>query len=222
VNSKSGGTVEDTMGDLSDKQIVTRLQAGDENIFNDILSQYEGKVYGLALKFTRSEQDAEEVLQDTFLAVYKKIAGFEGRSAFSSWLYRITINYALMKLRKNKSNPTDYFENYANEKAGAVYGIYPPSSDWTQTPDEVLLNAELRHKIELALDRLPPKYKTVFLLRDVEGLTTDEACDILNISVPALKSRLHRARLYLRDMISQYLHPEEDSVSDYKQQKIAA
>ena len=216
------------MGELSDKDIVSRLKAGDENIFHDILSQYEGKVYGLALKFTRSEQDAEEVLQDTFLAVYNKIHGFEGRSAFSSWLYRITINYALMKLRKNKANPVDYFENYLNEKSATSCSIYPTSSDLTQTPDEILLNAELRHKIQCALDRLPQKYKTVFILRDVEGLTTEEACNILQISVPALKSRLHRARLYLRDIISQYLKSDEPvtfpnsyNVPDYSH-KIAA
>ena len=197
------------MGNLKDKDIVSRLKAGDQNIFQDILAQYEGKVYGLALKFTRSEQDAEEVLQDTFLAVYNKISGFEGRSAFSSWLYRITINYALMKLRKNKSNPVDYLDSYFNEKCSTTYNIYSSSSDWTQTPDEILLNAELRHKIKSALDRLPQKYKTVFMLRDVEGLTTDEACNILQISVPALKSRLHRARLYLREIISQYLERDE-------------
>jgi len=159
-----------------------------------LIQRYHNKVYALAYRLTRDADDAEEVLQDVFVTVYRKIAGFEGKSSFSSWLYRITVNAGLMKLRKKRQERSvgleDLIPDFHNSALlkGAAH----------READAVLQRAELSAALEEAIRRLPDEYRPVFVLRDVDGLTSKEVGKILDLSVPAVKSRLHRSRLMLR------------------------
>ena len=187
-----------------DAELVERLKTGDREAFGALLRRYQGKVYRLAMNMTRSPQDAEEVTQDVFLAVYRKIGDFDGRAAFSTWLYRVASNAALMKLRGRRSEP-----HLSIEEEGPAFApdghFARPVADWSELPEDRLLSAERRRVLEQAIDALPPDYKAVVVLRDVEGLSNQEVAEILGTTVLAMKSRLHRARLALRERLAAYL-----------------
>jgi RNA polymerase sigma-70 factor (ECF subfamily) len=187
-----------------DAELVERLKTGDREAFGALLRRYQGKVYRLAMNMTRSPQDAEEVTQDVFLAVYRKIGDFDGRAAFSTWLYRVASNAALMKLRGRRSEP-----HLSIEEEGPAFApdghFARPVADWSELPEDQLLSAERRRVLEQAIDALPPDYKAVVVLRDVEGLSNPEVAEILGATVLAVKSRLHRARLALRERLAAYL-----------------
>jgi len=187
-----------------DAELVERLKTGDRDAFGALLRRYQGKVYRLAMNMTRSPQDAEEVTQDVFLAVYRKIGDFDGRAAFSTWLYRVASNAALMKLRGRRSEP-----HLSIEEEGPAFApdghFARPVADWSELPEDRLLSAERRRVLEQAIDALPPDYKAVVVLRDVEGLSNQEVAEILGATVLAVKSRLHRARLALRERLAAYL-----------------
>ena len=168
------------------------------------MAQYETRVFGLALRLTGNRQDAEEVLQDVFLTVFRKIDSFRGDSKLSSWLYRITTNAALMKLRKRpkvKEIPLAEELGPAMTEEGM---IAEPVADWSRLPNDELDRKELGQRIEQAMNLLPEDFRSVVVLRDVEGLSAQDACEILSLSEAALKSRLHRARLFLRKQLAEY------------------
>lgn len=181
----------------SDSELVRRSQQDDDRAFGELVSRYETKVYGLALKMVRNPEDAEDVLQDTFLRAYRGIKSFQGASTFSTWIYRITANSALMRLRK-KQLPTVSIED-ADEREAPIN-----IADWSPGPVEQLLSQETRHMMEEAIHSLPPEFRQVFVLRDVEELSNAEVAEILDLSVAAVKSRLHRARLKVRDRLAAY------------------
>lgn len=181
-----------------DNELVAGFKAGEVACFNELLERYTQKVHNLAMRITRNEEDTEEVLQDVFVTVYHKIDKFEGKSAFSSWLYRITVNTAFMKLRKRRQTPAVSLEEVA-----------PSIRDSWTGADSADMNALcVRHELRAALDEaislLPDEYRTIFILRDVDGLSNQEVGDILELSVPAVKSRLHRSRLMLRKKLQRY------------------
>lgn len=184
-----------------DVVLVERLKRGDAEAFAGLLRRYQGKVYRLAMNMTRNPQDAEEVMQDVFLAVARKIGNFDGRAAFSTWLYRVTANAALIKLRRRRSEP-----HLPIEEAGPVFAadgsFARPVADWSDLPEDQLLAAESRQILTQAIEALPPDHKAVVVLRDIEGLTNPEAAEVLGITVLAVKSRLHRARLALRERMA--------------------
>jgi RNA polymerase sigma-70 factor (ECF subfamily) len=186
---------------LSDTELVAPLKKEDAAAFEELLRRYEPKVYGLARSVTRSESDAQDSLQDTFLSVYRKIESFNEEASLSTWIYRIAINAALMKVRKRRRDERtlpldDYMPQYDE---GGYRTIAGP--DWPLRGDEVLLCRELAQILRESILALPHDYRSVFILRDQEGLSTGEVASILELSVPALKSRLHRARLFLRERI---------------------
>ncbi len=185
----------------SDRDLVKLFRKGSIDSFNEIVSRYEAKVFNLAMSFTRNIEDAEEVLQDVFVTVFRKIDGFQGKSAFSSWLYRITVNAAFMKLRKRKQNQDVPMEEItpAMEKNWLERGDHLSTSG-----DRHAMNNELRETVFGAINRLPDEYRIVFMLRDVDGLTNKEVGEILGLSIPAVKSRLHRSRLMLRRKLQRY------------------
>ena len=186
-----------------DAELVARLQGGDEAAFAGLLARYQEKVYRLARNLTRNPQDAEEVAQDVFLAVYRKIGSFDGRAAFSTWLYRIASNAALMKLRGRRSEPHQAIE--AEGPAFTPDGHHArPIGDWAALPEEQLLAGERRRVVEEAIAALPPDYRAVVVLRDIEGLATQDVAEILGATGLAVKSRLHRARLALRERLAAY------------------
>lgn len=185
----------------TDRELVKKFSKGCLDSFNEIVSRYETKVFNLAMGFTRNIEDAEEVLQDVFVTVYRKIEGFQGKSAFSSWLYRITVNAAFMKLRKRKQNqdvPMD-------EITPAMEAHWLERGEHNMIGgDKHAMNNELKDTVFGAINRLPDEYRIVFMLRDVDGLTNKEVGEILGLSIPAVKSRLHRSRLMLRRKLQRY------------------
>lgn len=189
------------MEEMADSELVQLIKEGNENAFGIIVKRYESKAFSLAIGLTKNQEDAEEVLQDVFLTVHRKIDSFLGKSAFSSWLYRITVNAAFMKLRKNKQ-----------EKSSPVEEITPAmESEWREVSHNVVPTAEdeaceyeLKEILADAIAKLPDDYRAVFILRDVDGLSNKEVGEILNLTTPAVKSRLHRARIMLRKKLSRY------------------
>lgn len=179
----------------SDEQLVRRAQADDDRAFGELVTRYESKVYSLALKMLRNPEDAEDVLQDTFLRAYRGIKSFHGRSTFSTWIYRITANSALMRLRKRQL-PTVSIDD-ADEREVPIN-----IADWAPGPVEQMLNQETQAAMAEAIDALPAEFRQVFVLRDLEELSNAEVADILDLSVAAVKSRLHRARLKIRNRLA--------------------
>ena len=181
----------------SDEQLVKKAQADDERAFGELIGRYESKVYSLALKMLRNPEDAEDVLQDTFLRAYRGIKSFQGNSTFSTWIYRITANSALMRLRK-KQLPMVSIDD-ADEREAPIN-----IADWAPSPVEQLLSQETQVAMNEAIDALPPEFRQVFVLRDIDELSNAEVADILDLSVAAVKSRLHRARLKVRNRLATY------------------
>lgn len=191
------------MGDskISDVGLVDLFKGGEISAFEEIISRYEAKVMNLALRFTRNQEDAEEVMQDVFTTVYRKIDGFRGQSAFSSWLYRIVVNAAFMKLRKKKQSQTVSMEDLAP----AVKQYCMERETVTNTHSyNITVTRELQEVLQRAIDKLPDQYRAVFVLRDVDGLSNQETGEILDLSIPAVKSRLHRSRIMLRKRLQRY------------------
>jgi RNA polymerase sigma-70 factor (ECF subfamily) len=186
---------------ISDVGLVDLFKGGDSTAFEEIISRYEAKVMNLALRFTRNQEDAEEVMQDVFTTVYRKIDGFRGQSAFSSWLYRIVVNAAFMKLRKKKQSQTVSMEDLA--PAVKQYCMERESVTNTHSYN-ITVTRELQEVLQRAIDKLPDQYRAVFVLRDVDGLSNQETGEILDLSIPAVKSRLHRSRIMLRKRLQRY------------------
>ena len=187
-----------------DRELLTRAQAGDMSAFESLVGKHEDKVYGLALRMTRSEADAAEITQDTFLSAYQHLSEFRGEAAFGSWVHRIAANNALMRLRRQK-----VVDIVSDELAGPEFTergslADGPESDWSKRADDKIIEDELGRAIQAATDALPEGYREVFLLKDVEGLSYEEISEMVGISIPAVKSRLHRARLALREAIDAF------------------
>lgn len=201
-------TSADAAAQLSDEILVERARTKDEGAFEELVNRYEDKLYRLAMRFVRNETDAQEILQDAFLSAWRNLPTFEGRAQFGSWMYRVTVNAALMLLRSRNRHPeigVDDVEPTALNDAVTENGqMMRSNTDWSQRPDDQLQSDELRRHIQAAVDTLPEGLRTVFLLRDVEELSTEDTAELLSLSVPAVKTRLHRARLSLREAIGRY------------------
>ncbi len=192
---------------LADEELVARAQARDVAAFEELLGRYESRVYRVVIRLLRDETDTREVLQETFLSVWRKLPGFEGKAQFGSWLYRVAVNAALMLLRSRRRRPevpADDLDPDVLGRAAAAAGSLGADADWTRRPDEQFQSQELRQHIEAAVDALPASLRAVFLVRDVEGLSTEETAEVMGLSVPNVKTRLHRARLSLREAIAGY------------------
>ena len=185
---------------LTDADLVTSAQHGDTRAFDELVRRYRDKVYRLAFKILRNEDDAAEALQDAFLSAYRGLRNFKAESTFSTWLFRITTNASLMKYRKRRDNVVS-LEQSQNPTEGAEALQLP---DWSTQPLDELLDSETREVMDEGKAQLDEDLRTVFILRDEEGLSNAEVAEILDLSVAAVKSRLHRARLRLRDRLSRY------------------
>ncbi len=191
-------------GNERDLELVELALEGDYDAFDEIVRRYEDKAYRLAWSFMKDDSEAADVVQDAFLNVYRKLDSFKGNSRFSSWIYRVIVNAALMKLRKQKRRSEVDLESLGpsflddGHHATAI-------PQWRVRADRAALNQELRERIIEAVDELEPKYQTVFLLKEIEGLALQEIAEVMDLSVPAVKSRLHRARLFLRATLEPYL-----------------
>ncbi|MFY0581246.1 sigma-70 family RNA polymerase sigma factor [Cystobacter fuscus] len=187
-----------------DRQLVERAQAGDISAFEALVDAHRDKVYGLALRMTRSEADAAEISQDTFLSAYQHLREFRGDAAFSSWVHRIAANNALMRLRHRRVVQAAEGELQGPEFTERGSLSEYPARDWSRDAEGRILDAELGHAIQQATDHLPEGYREVFLLKDVDGLSYEQIAEVTGDSIPAIKSRLHRARLALREAIDRF------------------
>ncbi len=179
---------------LTDPELVSLTQDGSSEAFGQLVKRYESKVYRLARRMTDTQEDAEDVLQEACIKAFTAISGFKGNSKFSTWLYRITVNLALMKRRARKNIVESLDEPIGTKDGEIVRDIGDTSSD----PLTLLILKESREILDRAMEDLYPANRAVFILRHIEGMSTEETGQVLNISLAAVKSRLHRARLSLR------------------------
>ena len=186
-----------------EEQLVKDLQAGEVSSFEQLANLYQKKIYTLSFNLTRNAIDSQDVTQEVLLTLFKKGHTFQGKSAFTSWVYRITLNASYMKLRTRKKEPNLSIEDLLPSLNGAGFQ-QEKLQDWSENTEASFFDKETRRVIQKAVDLLPDKEKVVFLLRDVEGLTTEKVSEILEITAPAIKSRLHRARLFLRKKLGSY------------------
>jgi RNA polymerase sigma-70 factor (ECF subfamily) len=195
-----------------DVALVSRAQGGDAGAFSELVGKYERKVFRLAKNITNNQEDAEDVLQETFLKAYSHIGGFQGNSKFYTWLVRIAVNEALMKLRKRKSDKTVSLDEGVD--TGEEIMVREVAV-WDDDPEQRYSQEEIRAILEKAVEGLRPAFRTVFVLRDIEELSTEETANLLDLSVPAVKSRLLRARLQLREKLTRFFKRKGDDVFAY-------
>ena len=182
-------------------ELLEAARQGDTQAFTTLANQYSRNIYRLALNITHNKEDAEDVLQEAFLKAYTKLDKFQGNSRFYTWLVRIAVNEALMKLRKRKSDRTVSMDEPVETD---VREIVREHRDWGDNPEQQYAKTELQEILAKVIETLEPPYRTVFVLRDVENVSTEETAELLGLSVPAVKSRLLRARLKLREQLSKY------------------
>jgi RNA polymerase sigma-70 factor, ECF subfamily len=192
--------------------LVERARAGDAAAFSELVQRYERKIYRLAKHITQNDEDAEDVLQESFLKAYSHLDSFHGDSKFYTWLVRIAVNEALMKLRKRKSDKTvslDEPQDTGEDLVAREIAV------WEDDPEKKYSREELADILSKAVDSLKPSFRTVFVLRDIEELSTEDTAETLGISIPAVKSRLLRARLQLREKLTRYFRRKGDDVFAY-------
>lgn len=199
----SESTAEPTDFLAEESDLIARAQAHDQPAFERLVQHYYKQVFRIAFTMLKNPRDAEEVTQETFLNVFRKIDSFRGESKFSSWLYRVTANFALMRLRKNKSSRMMLADDLLPQ-FGEPGFVLSEARDWSEYADQQLENKELGQYIHQAIYKLPDKYRIILTMRDVDGLSNEEISQTLGMSIPAVKSILHRARLFVREELSQY------------------
>ncbi len=192
------------MNRTEDRQLVARLQARDESAVHELAERYGSRIYQLALRQMKNREDAEEVTQDVLMKVYRKIGAFRGDSALSSWVYRITFNTAMSRLRTSRlARAAQQHDRNREDEDDTLRTVREPA-DWSHMPDEDLLRAQLRRAVVAAIQELPEIYRVPVVLRDIEGLSTEEASTRLHVKDQTLKSRLHRGRLMLRERLQAF------------------
>ena len=188
-----------------DRQLIRRLQMGDEEALRELADRYSHRIFTMALRHMKNREDAEEVTQDVLMKVYRKIGAFRGDSALSSWIYRITFNTAMSRLRQHRAERAAAQERDRSLALAELSSEQPRApkepADWSRMPDEHVMRAQLRVALAAAVRELPEIYRAPVVLRDIEGLTTEEASSRLKVKDQTLKSRLHRGRLMLRDKL---------------------
>jgi RNA polymerase sigma-70 factor (ECF subfamily) len=183
--------------------LVTRMQAGDENAFEACLRQYGGQMLAVARRILHNDEDANDAVQDAFLSAFKGIGRFEGQSRLATWLHRIVVNAALGRLRTRQRRPEKSIEDLLPHFGEGEHQIDPPAP-WKDASENVLQRQESRTLVQNCIGQLPESYRTVLVLRDIEGMDTEETARLLQTSVGVVKTRLHRARQSLRTLLDPY------------------
>ena len=193
--------------DTSELTLVQAAKKGDLEAFSELVKRYDRNVFRIAQHITHNEEDAQDVVQEAFLKAYQNLDQFQGNSKFYTWLVRIAVNEALMKLRRRRTDRTVSID----EDVETDEGTMPREvADWSPNPEQLYGQSELSEILKKTIQGLPPGFRTVFVLRDVEGLSTEETADMLGLSIPAVKSRLLRARLQLRERLAKYFKAKKD------------
>jgi RNA polymerase sigma-70 factor, ECF subfamily len=184
-----------------DLALVERVRAGDVAAYDALVRKYERQVFRIAQHITQNREDAEDVMQDAFVKAFEKLDQFQGNSKFYTWLVRIAVNESLMRLRKRRTGRMVSIDEDLKTDEGSVPRDF---ADWAPNPEQNYSQSELREILRKTIQGLPPGFRVVFVLRDVDGLSTEETAESLGLSIPAVKSRLLRARLQLRERLSRY------------------
>ncbi|MFH1866410.1 MAG: sigma-70 family RNA polymerase sigma factor [Candidatus Eisenbacteria bacterium] len=184
----------------SDTELVKSAKAGDADAFGELVERNEAKIYGLCLKMLGNQEDAEDCLQEVFIKAFKALPGFREEARFSTWLYRIAYNESLMRIRKKTLDTVSLDRPVELDEGDVTRDL----ADWTTDPRADMMNSELSDVLVRHVNELDPDNRIVFLMRDVHGMSTGDTAEALGLSVPAVKSRLHRARLFLRQRLSDY------------------
>ena len=196
------------MDRTNDRQLIHRLQMGDEEALRELSDRYGHRIFQMALRHMKNREDAEEVTQDVLMKVYRKVGAFRGDAALSSWIYRITFNTAMSRLRNTRLARQAEQEKERALAASSAHEERPrtprQAADWSRMPDEELLRTQLREAVAEAIRELPEIYRAPVVLRDIQGLTTEEASTRLKLKDQTLKSRLHRGRLMLRERLQAF------------------
>ena len=192
----------------ADQELLARLQAGDERALGDLADAYSSKIYQLAFRYLRNKEDAEEITQDVLFKVYRKVDAFRGDAQLSSWIYRITFNAAMSRLRTARYQRAQADDRRAaaaaDEDGSTVAARTPDVADWSDMADERVLRSQLRKRVFSAILALPAIYRAPVMLRDIQGMSTEEASAMLRVKDQTLKSRLHRGRLILRKQLADF------------------
>src|SRR6266536_2508705 len=196
ISPRRGNTAE------ADASLITRLKAGDQSALEQAFNLYSAKLYNIAHRILGEAADTEEVIQDVFWTVYRKAKSFQGNSQFSTWLYRLTINAALGKIRRNKKTKEVEYEEFLPKFQQDGHHLVRPVVDWSNALDENYAKQELHQLLKEALDQLKPIDKSVVVLSDLECLSDKEIAAAVGVTVSAVKTRLHRARLFLRGQLA--------------------
>ena len=193
--------------------LIDASRAGDRGAIEELVRTHQTRVYNFAMRMCRNVEDAKDILQETFLGMLRSIKDFREESRFTTWLYRIASNACLKKRRRGVHDPTPEQELSLDELMPRPHadGAKPEIADWSQDAERALLRGELSDKMEAAIDKLPRDFKIVLVLRDVEGFSAEETADMLKLSVPAVKSRLHRARVFVRRELADYFQDQQKS-----------
>jgi RNA polymerase sigma-70 factor (ECF subfamily) len=192
------------MQTAQDRQLIARLRLRDEAAVRELADQYGSRIFQLAMRYMKNREEAEEVTQDVLMKVYRKVGAFRGDAALSSWIYRITFNTAMSRLRGSRlarAAEQERERTLAAQLDEERFGSSRQQADWSRMPDEALLRAQLRVAVARAIAELPEIYRAPVVLRDIQGLTTEEASTRLKLKDQTLKSRLHRGRLMLREKL---------------------
>ena len=192
--------------------LVNQAREGDTVAFGELVHRYEGKIFRLAQHVTQNREDAEDVLQETFMKAYEHLDQFQGNSKFYTWIVRIAVNQALMKLRKRKSDRSVSIDEGIDTGEDTVTREI---ATWDENPEQQYSREELNTILDDAIQGLAPTYRTVFVLRDVEEMSTEETAEALGLSIPAVKSRLLRARLQLREKLTRLFKRKGDDAFAY-------
>lgn len=194
-------------GVADEMALVHAAKSGDLEAFSQLVNRYDRNIFRIAQHITHNEEDAQDVVQDAFLKAYQNLQQFQGNSKFYTWLVRIAVNEALMKLRKRRTDRTVSLDEDVETEEGSMPREV---ADWSPNPEQLYGQSELGDILKKTIQGLPPGFRTVFVLRDVEGLSTEETAEMLGLSIPAVKSRLLRARLQLRDRLTRYFKSKRD------------
>jgi RNA polymerase sigma-70 factor (ECF subfamily) len=201
-----------SLADADETTLVAQSREGDTAAFGELVRRYEGKIFRLAQHVTQNREDAEDVLQETFMKAYEHLDQFQGNSKFYTWIVRIAVNQALMKLRRRKTDKSvSIDENIDTGEDTMVREI----AAWDEDPEQRFSRDELGGILDTAVQSLEPPYRSVFVLRDIDELSTEETAEALGLSVPAVKSRLLRARLQLREKLTRYFKRKGDDAFAY-------
>jgi RNA polymerase sigma-70 factor (ECF subfamily) len=197
---------------IDESAVVMQAREGDTEAFGELVRRYEGRIFRLAQHVTQNREDAEDVLQETFMKAYEHLDQFKGDSKFYTWIVRIAVNQALMKLRRRKTDKSVSLDETIDTGEDMVVREI---AAWGEDPEQQLSREELGGILDTAIQSLEPLYRSVFVLRDIEELSTEETAEMLGLSVPAVKSRLLRARLQLREKLTRFFKRKGDDAFAY-------